>query len=105
MSTPIRASVKPKDIERWLGKLNGWAEVDSLCQNVFTDELSNDWPNWQKLIGRLSKSTDINKRRASLVLLTRPVHAFRDPRFRDEAFERVFGLRCHARAPFRSLTL
>ncbi|MFZ1989664.1 MAG: DNA alkylation repair protein [Alphaproteobacteria bacterium] len=87
MSAPIRASVKPKDIERWLGKLNGWAEVDSLCQNVFTDELSSDWPNWQKLIARLSKSKDINKRRASLVLLTRPSAVFRDAHFRDEAFE------------------
>jgi 3-methyladenine DNA glycosylase AlkD len=63
--------------------------VDSLCQNVFTNELSNDWPNWQKLIGRLARSKDINKRRASLVLLTRPVHAFKDSRFRDEAFETI----------------
>ena len=87
MSAPVRASVKPKDIERWLNKLNGWAEVDSLCQNVFADELAADWPNWRKLIGRLSKSKNINRRRASLVLLTRPVHAFKDARFRDEAFE------------------
>jgi len=96
MNASARASVKPKDIERWLGKLNGWAEVDSLCQNVFTDELSRDWPNWQKLIARLSKSKDINKRRASLVLLTRPVHTFKDARFRDEAFkiiERLQGER------------
>lgn len=87
MNAPLRASVKPQDIERWLTLLNGWAEVDSLCQNVFTDELTGDWPNWQRLIQRLSKSKDINKRRASLVLLTRPVHAFKDARFRDEAFE------------------
>jgi len=86
MSASLRASVKPKDIERWLGKLNGWAEVDSLCQNVFTDELSTDWPNWQKLIARLSRSKDINKRRASLVLLTRPCAVFKDAHFRDEAF-------------------
>ncbi len=91
-SEPARTSVKPKDIERWLGELNGWAEVDSLCQNVFTDELSNDWPNWQKLIQRLSKSKDVNKRRASLVLLTRPVHAFKDVRFRDESFEIISRL-------------
>jgi 3-methyladenine DNA glycosylase AlkD len=86
-SPPARASVKPKDIERWLGMLNGWAEVDSLCQNVFTDELTSDWPAWNKLIERLSNSRDINKRRASLVLLTRPVHAFKDAHFRDEAFK------------------
>ena len=89
MSAQLRASVKPKDIERWLGKLNGWAEVDSLCQNVFTDELSSDWPNWQKLIERLSKSKDINKRRASLVLLTRPSAVFKDLHFRDEAFTTI----------------
>lgn len=89
MSNSLRASVKPKDIERWLGQLNGWAEVDSLCQNVFTHELAGDWPNWQKLIRRLSKSKDINKRRASLVLLTRPVAAFKDAHLRDEAFETI----------------
>ena len=85
-SAEARAKVKPKDIEGWLGQLNGWAEIDSLCQNLFTDELSSDWPAWQKLIERLSKARDINRRRASLVLLTRPVHVSNDRRFRDQAF-------------------
>src|SRR5262249_9593378 len=88
-SAATRALVKPRDIERWLDDLNGWAEVDSLCQNLFTDELSADWPNWQKLIERLSKSKNINKRRASLVLLTRPVVVSNDKALRDHSFAMI----------------
>lgn len=94
-SAAARQAVRPADVDRWLGKLNGWAEVDCLCQNLFTaDDLAGDWAAWKGLIDRLSKSSDINKRRAALVLLTGPVHYVDDPRFRDLALaviERVKG--------------
>lgn len=94
LNRPARERVKPKDIERWLGLLNGWAEVDGLCQNVFADhEMLAAWPAWEKLIQRLSKSRDINKRRASLVLLTRPVHVSDDPRFAALAFALIEQLK------------
>jgi len=88
-SEAARAQVKPKDIERWLGKLNGWAEVDSLCQNLFTNELARNWPAWQKLIEKLVKSKDINQRRASLVLLTRPVHVSKETAIHDQAVANI----------------
>ena len=31
-----RRGVRPEDVDRWLGRLNGWAEIDALCQNAFT---------------------------------------------------------------------
>jgi 3-methyladenine DNA glycosylase AlkD len=94
LNRPARERVRPKDIERWLGLLNGWAEVDGLCQNVFQhSEMLAAWPAWEKLIQRLAKSKDINKRRASLVLLTRPVHASDDPRFAAIAFAMIERLK------------
>ena len=66
--------------------LNGWAEVDSLCQNAFTAaEMLADWPAWKAQIDRFSTDANINKRRAALVLLTGPVHYSEDARFRDLA--------------------
>jgi 3-methyladenine DNA glycosylase AlkD len=86
-SDAARRAVGPGDLDRWLGKLNGWAEVDSLCQNLFTaEDFGAVWPAWKRLIETLSLSGDINKRRAALVLLVGPVHYSPDRRFRDLAF-------------------
>ncbi len=74
-SKAARTAARPGDVDRWLDHLSGWAEVDSLCQNVFAaDQLLADWPEWRALIERLSTDPNINKRRASVVLLTGPVH-------------------------------
>lgn len=79
-----RRTVSPDDLDRWLGKVNGWAEVDSLCQNLFkAEDMMVDWPAWKAFLQRLARDSNINKRRASLVLLTGPVHYSDDPRFHD----------------------
>jgi 3-methyladenine DNA glycosylase AlkD len=83
-----RPTVTTADLDRWLGRLNGWAEIDTWCQNLFTaEDMLADWPAWSGLIDRLSRDENINKRRAALVLLNGPVHYSPDPRFRDLAFE------------------
>ncbi len=96
-SKPARLGATPAHVDRWLDHLNGWAEVDSLCQNVFTaEQMLADWPAWRGLVERLSKDANINKRRASVVLLTGPVHYDDDRRLADLAFaviERVKGER------------
>jgi 3-methyladenine DNA glycosylase AlkD len=85
-----RRAARPADIDRWLGKVNGWAEVDSLCQNVFAaEEMMADWPAWDAFLRRLARDANINKRRAALVLLTGPVHYSDDPRFHDLAVETI----------------
>jgi 3-methyladenine DNA glycosylase AlkD len=82
-----RRAVTTGDLDRWLGRLHGWAEVDTWCQNLFTaDDMLADWAAWSGLIDRLSADENINKRRAALVLLNGPVHYSPDPRFRDLAF-------------------
>ncbi len=43
-----RRAVIPSDIERWLGELNGWAEVDCLCAGPFkAAEMASAWPAWR----------------------------------------------------------
>ncbi|MCY3831659.1 MAG: DNA alkylation repair protein [Chloroflexi bacterium] len=71
-------------LDAWLGCLNGWAEVDSTCQTVFTDkDLLADWSGWSALLESLAGDANVNKRRAALVLLTAPISQSEDPRILD----------------------
>ncbi|MBS0384945.1 MAG: DNA alkylation repair protein [Proteobacteria bacterium] len=89
-----RRAASQKRIEDWLDDLHGWAEVDALCSNVFQyEEMLSDWGNWKALLNRLSRDANINKRRASLVLLTGPVRYSGDARLSALAFALVGRLR------------
>ncbi len=88
-----RLGVGPAEVDRWLDHLVGWAEVDSLCQSLFGPaDLLADWPAWSGLIRRLARDANVNKRRAALVLLTRPARLSADPRLAALAFETVEAL-------------
>jgi 3-methyladenine DNA glycosylase AlkD len=89
-----RRLVQPSDLDRWLGELNGWAEIDCLCQSVFTaQDMAADWPAWEALIERLAADENINKRRAALVLLNAPVRGSDDTRFRGLALQTLDRLK------------
>jgi 3-methyladenine DNA glycosylase AlkD len=65
-----RGEMDPRILDKWLEHLEGWSEIDALCQgHFFPKEMKEKWPAWEKLIIQFSKSKDIRKRRASLVLL------------------------------------
>ena len=84
----------PAEVDRWLDRLVGWAEVDSLCQSTFgPEDLLGDWEAWCGFIRRLSKDPNINKRRASLVLLCRSTRASPDPRLLQLGLEIVEALK------------
>lgn len=71
----------------WFDQLVGWKEIDSTCQSVFTvADLDANWDGWQKFLRRLNLDENVNKRRASLVLLVQPVRTD-DKRFSALAFE------------------
>ncbi|MCY4062064.1 MAG: DNA alkylation repair protein [Chloroflexi bacterium] len=71
-------------LDAWLGRLNGWAEVDSTCQTVFSDkDLLADWAGWSAMLQSLAGEDNVNKRRAALVLLTAPISQSADPRILD----------------------
>ncbi|HXQ15405.1 MAG TPA: DNA alkylation repair protein [Caulobacteraceae bacterium] len=90
----MRGLGTPALADGWLDHLTGWAEIDSLCASVFGPvEMEADWPAWRDLIQRLSRDRNINRRRAALVLLTRPARMSPDPRYRDLAFDVVERLK------------
>ena len=71
-----------------------WAENDVLCQSNFTAEnILNRWSDWKKWLKEFNKSPNINKRRASLVLLTKSLRQSDDPRLSKLAFENVENLK------------
>ena len=66
----------------------GWAEIDALGSGPFTAaEMLAKWNEWARAIYKLSKSKNINARRASLVLLVRPLQASGDERLLDLSLE------------------
>ncbi len=72
--TKEQITFDPKIFDRWLDQLEGWAEVDAVCTGRFTIKaIPENWSAWEKLLRRFAKSKNINKRRASLVLLCSPI--------------------------------
>lgn len=90
----LRKQLKPELFNEWFDNLKGWAEVDATCQSNFTaGELLENWDEWEKLIRKLSRDSNINKRRASLVLLTGVVTKSDDPKLTDLAFDIIDKLK------------
>jgi 3-methyladenine DNA glycosylase AlkD len=87
---PARRAVELKQIDGWLDHLHGWAEVDHLCQNVFTaPELMATWDEWRAFLIKLRQDPSIDKRRASVVFLVGPVRNTSDDRLATLAFENI----------------
>ena len=81
-----RRSVGPPEFDRWLDHVAGWAEVDTFCQNVIpAEQMLDEWERWRPFIDQLSIDSNINKRRAALVLLTGPAAHSSDPRLAAQA--------------------
>ncbi len=78
-STTAQRKFDPAVFDEWLDHLVGWAEVDTVCTGAYTiSEIPTDWARWKGLLIRLSKSKNIQKRRASLVLLCSPLRRFKN---------------------------
>jgi len=91
---PYRKNILPKATNEWLTHLEGWAEIDSLCQSNFTaDEMLSSWKEWKQLLVSFSKSKNISKRRASLVLLTGLVTKSDDAKLTRLAFQNIEQLK------------
>lgn len=89
-----RKQLNLKKLNTWLGFLSGWAEVDGTCQSSFTaKELLERWDEWRTLLESLNQDKNINKRRASLVLLVRAVRDSTDQRFTKLALENIDTLK------------
>lgn len=94
LSSETLKKFDPKNLDLWLNYTCGWAENDVLCQSNFTAEnILNRWPDWQKWLKDFNQSSNINKRRASLVLLTKSLRQSDDFRLSKLAFSNIENLK------------
>jgi 3-methyladenine DNA glycosylase AlkD len=64
----------PTLFDHWLDHLVGWAEVDTVCTGTYCKfEIPTNLKQWKPLLIKFSKSKNIQKRRASIVLLCSPL--------------------------------
>lgn len=90
----LRGKIDPKILDSWLENRQGWAEVDGLCQSTFEPyEMLAFWQKWKAVLKNLANSDNINKRRASLVLLTKAVRKSDDRRLSRLAFATIERLK------------
>lgn len=93
-STPDQRKFEPKLFNSWLNYLEGWAEVDSLCTGRYSDsEILSQWKTWKSQLIQFSKSKNIHKRRASLVLLCSPLRKSDDARLAGMALQNIDRLK------------
>jgi 3-methyladenine DNA glycosylase AlkD len=84
----------PKILDQWLNHLQGWVEIDTLCYGHFkVDRVLEDWSKWKKVLTKLNKSKNINKCRASIVLLCKPLTRSEDERLSKLAFQMIDSLK------------
>jgi 3-methyladenine DNA glycosylase AlkD len=84
----------PNNLDNWLNYTHGWAETDVLCQSNFDSNiLLSNWETWSKLLKKFNKDSNIHKRRASLVLLTKSLRDSADLRLSELAFVNIENLK------------
>lgn len=84
----------PVIFDRWLSYVEGWVEVDTLCTGKYSKvEIAAQWSSWKKLLLKFSRSKNIQKRRASLVLLCAPLRQQRSQEMSSQAFENILQLK------------
>lgn len=94
LSTSGQRKFDPVCFEEWLDHLIGWAEVDTVCTGDYTiTAIPENFSSWKKILVRLSKSKNINKRRASIAFLCSPLRRVKDGRLADLALENVDRLK------------
>ncbi|MBI3956249.1 DNA alkylation repair protein [Candidatus Gottesmanbacteria bacterium] len=71
--------------DRWLGELLGWAEVDAICDEIDV-WLRADVAKRMTMVMRWNTDPQIEKRRASLVVLCSSVRSDDSKRLRDLSF-------------------
>lgn len=89
-SFELRKNIDLNRFDKWLSNLEGWAEVDATCQSGFlAEDVLSRWNEWKIFLNKLLIDKNINKRRASLVLLVKSVGKSDDKRLADLAFKNI----------------
>lgn len=93
-ATSEQKQLSPRVFLKWLDHLVGWAEVDAVCTGKYSKtEIPGHLSEWKTIIGVLSKSNNINKRRASLVFLCSPLRSCDDPKLAAIALSTITRLK------------
>lgn len=93
-ATPAQRSFHPEVFDHWLDHLIGWAEVDSVCTGKYTvHQVPEDWQRWKKILPKFAASENIQKRRASLVLLCSPLRHHQEEALAQMALKNVSKLK------------
>ncbi len=91
---PEQLAFEPALFDAWLEHLMGWAEVDVMCSGSYSvAEVPRYWKKWEPLLRKFSKSKNIHKRRASLVLLCAPLRKSVNEPLAAVAFENIDRLK------------
>jgi len=92
--TRFRRELSLPTLDGWIAHLEGWREIDTTCQSNFSAaEVLSNWQEWQPFLVDLSTRELVQSRRASLVLLVRPVRGSGDVRLLETALGNVDRLR------------
>lgn len=92
--TDFKRDIHSQMLERWLNGLDGWVEIDSFCYGLLDEDLIlSDWKKWSTFVTRLANEKNLNKHRASLVLLVKPVRTATDERVPELAFQLIDTLK------------
>jgi 3-methyladenine DNA glycosylase AlkD len=93
-STKAQREFPPKLFDGWLDHLQGWAEIDAVCTGDYTiSHVPARWKEWKPLLIRFSKSKNVSKRRASLVVFTSLVRYTDDEEIARVAFSNIERLK------------
>ncbi len=77
-------------LDGWIAQLEGWREIDTTCQSNFAStEVLARWDEWEPFLVDLSQRETIQHRRASLVLLNKPLRESGDVRLISTALANV----------------
>jgi 3-methyladenine DNA glycosylase AlkD len=80
--------------DEWLDQLEGWAEIDAVCTSKYTrTEIVDQWKKWKPLLIKFSKSKNISKRRASIVVFCSPLSQFENKDLSEVALQNVDRLK------------
>lgn len=91
---PHQRKFNPRVFVQWLDHLEGWAEVDSVCTGPhMVATVPEQWKEWEKVLEKLAKSSNINKQRASLVVLCSPLRRVENRAILRVAFKNIDQLK------------
>ena len=93
-ATADQRKFKPAMFDQWLDHLEGWAEIDAICTGKYAaTEVVSQWNKWKPLLIKLSKSKNINKRRASIVFFCSPLSKIESKEISQTALQIVDTLK------------